>query len=253
MDETLNAVNDAQGQTVDAPQTEPIESEAVETVQEVAIPDVGAEKVVQTPEQNAWYAKQRKEAEEAKAEAERVKRQAERLKAALNQYGYEGEAEDIADALEAQKNSITVEELRARREAEARRIRDLAMNDPEIRKIKEERDAFYQMQLDQIRKGDLEKVKKAFPDVAAKDVKELGEQFAALRANGIDAVVAYAAIRQAQETAKPKVPPSIGGINEVTSREKDYYTPQEVDALSEKDLNNPKIWDVVRKSMTKWK
>lgn len=249
MDETLNAVNDAQGQTVDAPQTEPIES----VEQEVANPDVGAEKAVQTPEQNAWYAKQRKEAEEARAEAERVKRQIERLKTALSKYDYQGDPEDIADTLEAQKQSMTVEELRAQREAEAMRVRELAMNDPEIRKIKEERDTFYQMQLEQIRKGDLEKVKKAFPEVSAKDVSDLGEQFATLRANGIDPVVAYAAIKQAEGANKPKAPPSIGGINETSSREKDYYTPQEVDALSEKDLNNPKIWEIVRKSMTKWK
>lgn len=249
--DNLNTVNDVQEQTVDAPTTELTESVS----QEVADPAVGEDKpsAVQTPEQNAWYAEQRRAASEAKAEADKAKAAAARLQSVLNTYGYQGEPEEIADILEAQKQSITVDELRSAREAEAKRIREAAMNDPEIRKLKEERDALYEMQLDQIRKGDLEKVKKAFPDVSAKDVKELGEQFASLRANGIDAVVAYAAIKQAEGATKPKTPPSIGSVNNATARVKDFYTPEEVDAFTDADLNDPVKFEAARKSMTKWR
>jgi SOS-response transcriptional repressor LexA len=256
LNDNFNAVNDAQGMTVESPNTEPMESAAVETsvdaAQEVATPAVGEEKpsAVQTPEQNAWYAEQRRAASEAKAEADKAKAAAARLQSVLNKYGYQGSPEEIADQVEAQEQKITVEQLRAVREQEAKRIREAAMNDPEIRKLKEERDALYEMQLDQIRKGDLEKVKKAFPDVAAKDVKELGEQFASLRANGIDAVVAYAAIKQAEGATKPKTPPSIGSVNNATARVKDFYTPEEVDSLSDAQLNDPAVWAAVRKSMT---
>ena len=107
------------------------------------------------------------------------------------------------------------------------------------------------MQLEQIRNGDLEAVKKAFPDVVAKDVKELGEQFAALRANGVDAVVAYAAIKQAQGATKPKTPPSIGSVNNATARVKDFYTPAEVDAFTEADYKDPVKCAAARKSFTK--
>ena len=34
---------------------------------------------------------------------------------------------------------------------------------------------------------------------------------------------------------------------------KDYYSPDDVDKLSDKDLDNPEIMERVRKSMTKWK
>jgi hypothetical protein len=257
--EELNTVNDVQEQTVDAPTTEPMESAAVETsvdaAQEVATPAVGEDspKAVQTPEQNAWYAEQRRAASEAKAEADKAKAAAARLQSVLNRYGYQGSPEEIADQVEAQEQKISVEQLRAVREQEAKRIREAAMNDPEIRKLKEERDALYEMQLDQIRKGDLEKVKKAFPDVAAKDVKELGEQFASLRANGVDAVVAYAAIKQAEGATKPKTPPSIGSVNNATARVKDFYTPEEVDAFTDADLNDPVKFEAARKSMTKWR
>ena len=208
----LNAVNDAQGMTVESPNTAPMESAAEQSEQEVATPAVGEDspRAVQTPEQNAWYAEQRRAAAEAKAEAERVKRQAERLKQALSKYGYQGEPEEIAEQIEAASENVSVEEFRAAREQESKRIREAAMNDPEIKKLKEERDTLYEMQLDRIRKGDLEAVKKAFPDVSAKDVKELGEQFGVLRANGVEAVVAYAAIRQAQGAKKARAPMKYG-------------------------------------------
>ena len=36
-------------------------------------------------------------------------------------------------------------------------------------------------------------------------------------------------------------------------KEKDYYTPDEVDRLTDEEMNDPKIRAKVRKSMTKWK
>ena len=138
MTDTLNAVNDAQGMTVESPNTEPMESEAVDAAQEVASPVVGEDKpkAVQTPEQNAWYAEQRKAAAEAKAEADRVRKQAERLSGVLSRYGYQGTPDEIADQVEAQEQKITVEQLKAAREQEAKRIREAAMNDPEFLKLK---------------------------------------------------------------------------------------------------------------------
>ena len=31
---------------------------------------------------------------------------------------------------------------------------------------------------------------------------------------------------------------------------KDYYTPEEIERLTEDDLDNPKVWEAVRRSMT---
>ncbi|MBQ4031404.1 MAG: hypothetical protein II625_06585 [Bacilli bacterium] len=41
---------------------------------------------------------------------------------------------------------------------------------------------------------------------------------------------------------------SMKGVPE--SRKKDYYTPEEISKLSEEDLDDPEIWEAVRKSMT---
>jgi hypothetical protein len=34
------------------------------------------------------------------------------------------------------------------------------------------------------------------------------------------------------------------------SAAKDYYTPEEIERLTEEDLDDPKVWDAVRRSMT---
>ena len=54
--------------------------------------------------------------------------------------------------------------------------------------------------------------------------------------------------------AKKEQKPSTGSVKTKASvKEKDFYTPEEVDKLNQNDLDNPKVWEVVRKSMTKWK
>jgi hypothetical protein len=215
--EHLNSVNDEPEVSVEPRE----EAETVfeptqgEEEQEAAEPADGEQKHVQTPEQNAWFAKQRREAEEAKAEARRAREQSERLQEALKGYKVEGE--------------------------------------PDIAKLREERDYFYNLELERIRQDDLNKIKELYGDVAAKDVDEFGEQFAALRAGGVDAVVAYSAITQAKQALLAKTPPSIGGVSQSSARIKDFYTPEEVDAFGDDDYKDPKKMRAVRNSMTKWK
>lgn len=55
-------------------------------------------------------------------------------------------------------------------------------------------------------------------------------------------------------TGKVKQPSSPGSAKDTGGTvAKEYYTPAEVDRLTDKQLEDPKIWNAVRKSMTKWK
>lgn len=55
-----------------------------------------------------------------------------------------------------------------------------------------------------------------------------------------------------KENKKETVKENPGSMkNSDTTAVKDYYTPEEIGKLSEKDLDDPKIWEAVRKSMTK--
>lgn len=54
--------------------------------------------------------------------------------------------------------------------------------------------------------------------------------------------------------SKPNKPVSTGSSKSTVpdNKEKEYYTPEEVDKLTSKDLDNPTIFSRVRKSMTMW-
>ena len=101
---------------------------------------------------------------------------------------------------------------------------------------------------------DLMAIQKVYPEV--KSLEELGDDFFnAMSALGTrDPLLAYEVVKAKKNaTEKPK-PQEIGGVNSSSSKEKDFYTPSEVDKLTDKDYdNNPKLMDIVRQSMTKWK
>ncbi len=58
-----------------------------------------------------------------------------------------------------------------------------------------------------------------------------------------------------EEDKTPKKPASTGSSQSTVpdNKEKEFYTPEEVDKLSSKDLDNPTIWKRVRESMKRWK
>ena len=63
----------------------------------------------------------------------------------------------------------------------------------------------------------------------------------------------YDLYQKTMQTEKP-APEKIGSLkNGSTQSEKEYYTPEEVDKLTDKELSDPKIFERVRKSMLKWK
>ena len=51
-----------------------------------------------------------------------------------------------------------------------------------------------------------------------------------------------------------KKPASTGSTKSTVpnNQEKEYYTPEEVDKLTSKELDNPTIWKRVRESMKRW-
>lgn len=117
----------------------------------------------------------------------------------------------------------------------------------ENERLRSENERLTEQRIDFLMQEDLKEIQKIDPAVSS--LEELGDDFAALIAAGVRAPVAFAAVRQTESAARP---PMLGAVDGNTKGEKDYYTPQEVDALSEAELDNPRIWQRVRKSMTKW-
>lgn len=234
MNEDFNTVDEVEV-GIEAPQIEESDtSEVTETVEEVATPQ-------QTPDVNSQFAAARREAE---AKAKAIEQQNQRLLQALNQYGYQGTPEEIADTLLAQTQGITVEEAQAQRKAEEQA-------NSEREQLKSEAEYYKNIAIEKLMADDLKTIQSFYPEV--KDLKELGDEFFSLLGATKDALVSYEAIQAKKNRTTKPTPPNIGEVNAGSTKEKDFYTPSEVDKLTDKDYDNPKIMEIVRKSMSKWK
>ena len=82
-------------------------------------------------------------------------------------------------------------------------------------------------------------------------IAERGDDYVRLRKAGVSATSAYEAVKYRR--AKSEIPPDTGALGSDRAQEKEFYTPDEVDRLSSRELDDPKIMERVMRSMTKWK
>ena len=54
-----------------------------------------------------------------------------------------------------------------------------------------------------------------------------------------------------QVVQKPKSPGSAKSTTSI-KQVKDYYSPEDFDKLTDEEINNPKIWEVIEKSRLQW-
>lgn len=208
-------------------------------------------------EKSAWYAEMRRRVQSKDREAAEATAKVGRLMEALKAAGHDGTPEEIADKLEADARGITVSELNNERQ----RMAEAAKNMPEYKQAEEERDRYKALYEDLLFRDHLATIKAAHPEETAENITELGETFLSLMAmkqrNGDvteeDVLIAYEmAALEKQRKTKP-VPESPGKLNSTNGGEKEFYSPAEVDRLTEAQLNNPKIIEKVMQSMTRWK
>lgn len=125
---------------------------------------------------DAQFAAARRAAEEqarqAREEQERAEASLQRLMKAVQGYGYEGSAEDIADLLEAQKAQVSVEQYREQRAAEQRRIDEMIANSPQMLQAQAIIEHSAKMQTETIINRELAEIRKINPEV-----KSLGDVF----------------------------------------------------------------------------
>jgi hypothetical protein len=102
--------------------------------------------------------------------------------------------------------------------------------------------------------ADLEQIRQVHPELKAANARELGSRFFALMATGVlDPVTAYEAVLAYEKRhAAPEAPPVIGAVAGTGGGEKEFYTPEEVDRLSSRQLKDKKTLDRIIRSMTKW-
>lgn len=252
--EEVNAELGEQGEAAD-PQTEEVQSDSTETAQQI-----------QTREDNTAA-----KAARLRAEQETAERLQKEYNANIAGMGLvnpftqkpittlEGMAEYTEQARQAQLREqsehlgVPFEQLEQQYQAQQETARQLAEVQAEKDRLAGELAQVRQAELERKLSDDLTALKQTYPEL--KDVKhitEIGEKFIGMLAVGVDLNTAYEAIKlEKARTTKP-VPSKIGSVNSTDGKEKDFYTSEEVDRLTDAELNNPKIRDIIRKSMLKW-
>ena len=231
MDENIN--ESAEIQEVAEPETEALES--AET-QEVADPANEADNSEVTEE-----APQRTEADARFAEMRRqnqqLEREAQMMREALSRY-FEGEtAEELSINANAYAEERDPDEYR--QEWERQQDYERAMRENE-----ELRDRMLEMEIDRRMRDGLREIQEIDPNV--KSLDELGQSFINMIAAGLTNKEAYYASLAMKSKEKVFAPDPIGRVSD-NRIERDYYTSEELDNLTDEELDAN--WDKVMRSM----
>lgn len=232
-----NTVDDVQEGVVDLPEDDSVASgagEAGQLEQPMAEPEGIAdpqESRVQTPEENAAFAAMRRKTELLEQE---IAQRDEMLGTFFN-------SENPLLEAKAFQEGKSVEDL----QAELIWQQEQAKKDGEIAELR----AF---KAQSTFERDLSAIKKAYPDLTAKSIEDLGDQFVQIMASSrLDPVTAYEVVRAQEERNKITPPPEIGKVNQNSAANKEYYTPEEVKSMSQEEVH--KNWEKIEKSRKKWK
>ena len=192
-------------------------------------------------EEDAAWARMRRESEQAKAEAEAAKRELEELKAQneARQSAYSrltgsdnGEIAAIAEATGMSEDEV-IAEMEAAEESARKDLR-IAELEEQVTTIEAER----------MMQADLQELRKIDPTL--KSLEDLGDGYIEYVASGLSPERAYWALK-AEEQAKTAKPPVEVGKVATGTAEKDYFTDAEIDAMSPEQQR--KNW---KKIMASW-
>lgn len=235
MDE--NYINEsADIQEVADPEDEALESEEM---QDVADPDYSEDSDEGTDDgrtaQDAAFAEMRR----TNQALERANKQ---MREALSRY-FEGETDE-----ELSINALAYAEQRDPDEyrEEYERYEEYERIQAENEDLKEQ---LLSAQVDKMMREDLASIREINPDV--KSLDELGESFIRMRLDGgLSVKEAYYACKAMELKEKVLAPDVIGKVSD-TKAERDYYTSEEIDNLTDEELDDPDIWAKVMRSMDK--
>ena len=242
MDE--NIYESAEIQEVAEPENEALES--AET-QEVAEPDTAEDSNVEAEEvyESTEPTHEKNDADAAFAEMRRANQQLEReaqmMREALSRY-FDGEtAEELSINANAYAEERDPEEYREEWERQQ-----------EFERLQSENqslhNAMLEMEVDRRMQEGLREVQEINPNV--KSLDELGESFIKMIAAGLTTKEAYYATLAMDGKEKVQAPDAIGRVSD-NRAERDYFTSEEIDNLTDEDLADDEIYEKVMRSMEK--
>lgn len=236
MDNDYN-INDTSEETVEVAEPLNEDEESVETA-EVADPSE-SEEVVSEPEENQEGGRTAQDS--AFAEMRRRNRELENdnklMFDALNRYFTGDDARELSIQANAYADSRDPEEVRAEFER-SREAEELRSRNEELQ------EQLMNIQIEQRMAEDLRTIQGIDPTV--KSLDDLGESFINYISAGLDATDAYYASLLKDQKEKVYPPSEIGKISD-TKIDRDYYTSEELDNLTDEELDAN--WDKVMRSM----
>lgn len=235
MDENYN-VESAETPEVAEPETEALESEET---QDVAEPATETEDSYESYEEQPTH--QKTDADAAFAEMRRqnqaLQQEHDLMMQALSRY-FEGDSvEDLVINANAYAEQRDPEDYRQDFERD-REFEDLRARNEELEAL------LLNSEVDRLMREGLREVQTIDPNV--KSLDELGSTFTNLIANGLPTKQAYYAAKAMELNEKILAPDAIGRVSD-TKAERDYYTSEELDNLTDEEMDAN--WDKVMRSM----
>ncbi len=142
--------------------------------------------------------------------------------------------------------------MRLENEQYRKEIEDLKGTIASLEKLKDIQktsDIYLEKLINDKMERDLKEIQKADPSVES--LYDLGDDFLQLVENGIEPTNAYFALKQASELKKAKRPPSLKPMHTASFSQNAYYSSKELDRLTPRDLENPKIFKKAMESLKK--
>lgn len=217
-------------------------TEEVTGVEEQETAEPVSETSERKTEEDAAWARMRRESEQARKDLEAAQKELAELKArneARDETYSRLTGSDNGDiAAIAEATGMSEDEVLAEIEA----AQESAQKDLLIEQLQER---VTSIEAERLMQEDLEKIRRVDPSL--KSLDDLGEGFVQYMSAGLDPVKAYWAVK-AEERANQATPPKEIGRVETGTADKDYYTDAEIDAMSSEELekNYKKIlasWD----------
>lgn len=118
-----------------------------------------------------------------------------------------------------------------------------------LKDIQKTSDIYLEKLINDKMERDLKEIQRADPSVES--LYDLGDDFLRLVENGIEPTKAYFALKEAADFKKSKKPPALKPMNTASFDVNPFYSSKELDRLTPRDLENPKIFKKAMESLKK--
>ena len=235
-------IESAESQEVAEPETEELESAESQEVAEPETSETPTEEASESfgrTEADAAFAEMRRQNQDLQSQLEDMARRNAAMSGALSRY-FEGEDDD-----ELVINANAYAEERDPDEYRQQYERDL-----ELERLQAQNSALEEQLIDaevnRLMQEGLREVQAIDPNI--KSLEELGDSFVDFIAAGLSTEQAYWAVQAKERSTKVLAPDAIGKVAD-TKSERDYFTSEELDALTDEDLNDDAIYEKAMRSL----